>query len=408
MNTETLRAQSLFSRLMVEGIDLTELHSVPCGFQSLFGPPMGNGGRTRYVTDSRVIEFDVRKGNRGFSTPLHRGIVGKAMNKPKHVSGYFTSLARTFPLLHDTGLVTADQLLERTFSEDPLMPKTQFQRAQENARDVVKDIVRDHIYWMEYAAAQMVKTGKMDLIYGTSSTDEQIDTKRDSNHTVKVSASFATAGTSILDNLDTWSTLIVEDASRVPDVLLVGSSMPGYLAANTEIQAYANLAAAGTSGFSLVYFGDNYKPDPKYGFLMANGFRPLCKIITKMGRVINVFTYEGTYVLSGSTTYYLTSKEAILMSSQAACDRYFGPPEKLPPTQQMVADWNSLFGFDPENIQLPPNIDATPQVIDRRAFSCDVIRDGNNTAFEIAVQAAPMYVTRDTDSFVYCADVTSP
>jgi len=406
MNTETLAAQSLFSRLMIEGIDLSKLLAVPCGFQSLFGPPMGNGGRTRYVTDSRAIDVDVRKGNRGFSTPLHRGIVGKAMNKPKHVSGKFTSFARTFPLLHDTGLVTADQLLERVFDEEPWQPLTQFARAQRNARDVVADIVLDHIYWMEYAAVQMVKTGKMDLIYGTSSSDERIDTKRDSNHTYTAPASWATAGTSILDHLDSMATLIIEDANKVPDVLIVGGSVPGYLAANTEIQTYANLKAAGTAGFSIVWFGDNYVVEPRFAHMIANGFNPLCKVITKKGRKINIFTYEGNYVVSGSSTYYMGADEVVMMSSKAACDRYFGPPEKLTPTQQMQADWNSLFGFDPENIQLPPNIDATPEVIDRRCFSCDVRRNEQNTAFEVSVQAAPMYVTRDTDAFVYCADVT--
>jgi hypothetical protein len=409
MTIETLQAQQIFSRLMIEAIDLRRLHSVPCGAQALFGEPMANGGGTKYVPDSEVIEFDVRKGNRGISTFVHRGLLAKPLNKPAHVSGNFTSIARTFPLLHDTGLVTAAQLLKRVFGEPPGAPLTQFERARRNARTVFEDIVIDHLYAQEYSAWQMIKTGKMDLIYGTSSNDEKIDTKRDTDHTFKCSASWATAGTDLLGDIDTAGTLLIEDASVPLDVMVVGANIPGYIAKNTAVQTYANLVAAGTTGFALIYFGANNKPEARFNHMIANGFIPICKITTEKGRTVNVFRYEGGYVDSGGTFhYYVGDKEAIFFSSTAACDRYFGPPEKLPPTRQQVADWDEIFGFSPENIDLPPNIAATPRVIDPVEFSCDVRRNPDNTAFELTVQAAPMFVTRDTDYFAYIADVTAP
>lgn len=404
MTLETLTAAAIFSRLMIEPIDQRLQDRVPVGFQSFFGPQ--NGGREKFVLDSEVMEFDVRKGNRGISTFVHRGIYGEALNKPKHVGEKFTSLARTFPLLHDTGLVTAAQLNKRTFNESPYMPLTQFERAQKNAKQIAEDIINDFIYGMEYSAAQMIKTGKMDLIYNTSSSDEQLDTKRDSDHTFTVTASWATAGTSILDSIDSMATLVIQDSNQTPDFCIAGYSIPGYLAANTEILALAGVRGAGTSGFSLIYFGDNFKPDAKYQRLIDSGFTPICLLLTKMGRRIALFTYEKTYVRSASTTYYMGAKEFILGSTSAMCDRMFGPPEKLDPTDQMVKDWDQLFGYSPESPQMPPNVE-NPGVLNPLAFSCDVMRAPGNKAYEINVQAAPVYITRDTDAFVYCADVTS-
>lgn len=408
MALETLTAAQYFSRIMVEGIDDRRLIKAPCGGQALFGEPMGNGGQTRYAPDSEVIEFDVRKGNRGISTFVKRGTYSQPINKPKHVSGNFTSLARTFPLLLDSGIVTADQLLKRVHSESPYMPLTQWERARRHCGEVFEDIVLDHIYAMEYSAWQMIKTGKMDLVYNTSDANEKIDTKRTATHTFTVSASWATAGTSILGDVDSVCTLGVVDAGRPYDVMVVGSNTPGYIQKNTDILALAGIRGAGASGFDLIYFGNNNPVPAKLNYLVGNGYTPICQLKTPMGRVVNVMTYEGTYVRSGSTTYYVTAKEAVFFHSDAACDRYFGPYEKLPPTQQMVADWNEIFGFSPENISLPPNLIATDRVVDPMAFSCDVRRTPDNKAFEVAVQAAPMFVTRDTDSFAYIADVTAP
>ena len=409
MTIETLTASQNFSRLMIAGIDTRRINSAPAGGLCLFGEAMGNGGGTAYVPDSEVIEFDVRKGNRGISSYIHRGVVGKPMNKAIHESGNFTTLARTFPLLADSGIVSAAQLLKRVFNENPYEPLDQYTRARRHCSLILEDIVLDHIYAMERSAWQMIKTGKMDLIFDTSDTNEQIDTKRDTDHTYTVTASWATAGTDILGNIDTVCTLGVEDAGGAYDVMVVGSSIPGYLAANTAIKAYAGLNAAGTSGFELVWFGENAQPAARYQYLIDNGYNPICRLRTPMGRTLNVFTYEGTYVNSaGTTVYYLTANEAVWFRSNAACDRQFGPPEKLEPTEQMRADWDQIFGFNPDAIQLPPNIAASPGVIVPEAFSCDIMRTTDNKAYEIICQAAPIFTTRDTDAFAYCEDVTSP
>ena len=50
MAVETLTAADNFSRLMVEGIDETQLRKAPAGGLCLFGEPMGNGGEEDYPT----------------------------------------------------------------------------------------------------------------------------------------------------------------------------------------------------------------------------------------------------------------------------------------------------------------------------------------------------------------------
>lgn len=408
MTNETLAAQQIFSRLMVAAIDTRRVKRAPCLFQSLFGGQMGNGGGTMYVPDSEVVEFDVVKGTRSLATPVHRGHVSRPLNKATHVSGNFTSLARTFPLLVEQGTVTAAQLLKRVFAESPGAPLSQWERARRHASAVFEGQILSILAWQELAAAQMVKTGKQSLIYGTSSADEMIDTKRTATHTpATVAASWATAATSILTQCDTICSLGQADAGSPFDTLIIGDDVNGYLINNDEIKAYANIKAAGTSGYEMVWYGANYEPESKYGFLIANGAVPICKLRTKKGRTLNVFRYEGTYDLSGTPTSYVGAKEAIFFDSSAACDRFFGPAEKLSPTAQQVQDWAAMFGFMPTSPTLPPNIDATAGVIDSSEFSCDVRRNSENSAFELTTQAAPMYVTRETDKFAYIADVTA-
>lgn len=408
MANETLVAQQIFSRLMVANIDTRRIKKAPCLFQSLFGGQAGNGGGTMYVPDSEVVEFDVVKGTRLLATPVHRGHVSRPLNKAVHVSGNFTSLARTFPLLVEQGVVTAAQLLKRVFAESPGSPLSQWERARRHAAVVFESQILAILAWQELAAAQMVKTGKMSLIYGTTSADEMIDTKRVATHTpATVTASWATAGTSILAQCDTICSLGQADAGAPFDTLLVGDDVNGYIAANTEIQALANIKAAGTSGFEMVWYGANFNPDAKYNFIRKNGAVPICKLRTKKGREIGVFRYEGMYNLNGTETPHIGAKEAIFFDVSAACDRFFGPAEKLSPTNQMILDWAEIFGFMPKNPTLPTNIDATEGVIDASEFSCDVRRNSENSAFELTTQAAPMYVTRETDKFAYIADVTA-
>jgi hypothetical protein len=408
MTTETLVTAQNFSRFMLQAVDLRKFTRTPTGGQCLFGEPMGNGGGSMFIPDGEVIEIDIRKGSSRNAAYIPRGMVHDVQNRAKYTAGKFTTLARTFPLIADTGVVSQNELLKRCFGE-PVYGSTwtQNDRARKNASTIVERILCDHIVTQEISAWQMIKTGKLDLISGATSA-QQIDTKRESSHTYTVTASWATAGTKILDSCDLVLNLGQKDAGVAYDTMVVGSDVVGYLWANTEILTVANLKGAGTSGFSIVWFGSNFQPDARYTHMIANGYLPICQLRTKMGRTINVFSYDKTYNNGSTDVYFVTAKEAIFFSSKAQCDRYYGPAEMLPPTDQMVKDLDTLFGWGMGTPSyIPEQVDATPGVVRPDGFFVDVQRGGKNSLYEINVQSTYMQFTTETDAFAYIADVTA-
>ena len=403
MQYETPIAMDQLTRFFTEALDLTNLHAVPHGMQSFFGNP-ATGGRTRYVTDAKTLEFDVRDGVQDVTTLVHRGVTGSILNKAKLIGGKFTSFNRAFPLGEDEGIVSADQILERGFNESVGQVATRIDRMRNLSRDIIFEMVRRAIRTQERLAWQMLRVGKMDTIIGTSSADEQIDTKRAVAHTFSPSATWANAGTSILTDLDGMCDLVVKDGGMVPDTMIAGSLIPGYIEKNTEILARANVKGAETSGFSVTWIGENVKVGAEFSRMVENGFNPVARIRTPKGRTITVFVYEGGYVTSGTFYPFITTDHVVLCSSQARCDRYFGPPERLPMTTQDRTDYAEIFGFPPESTPMPPNVPST-DVIAPAEFYFDARRAQDGKSLILRCQWAPVYIAVDTHAFVYCDTV---
>lgn len=402
-NYTATATMDILTRYMVETLDLTNLIQVPRGFQSFFGNP-ATGGKTRFSTDAKTVEFDVRDGQQGISTLIHRGIVSQPLNKTMLVGGKFTSFNRAFPLAEEEGIISADQILERAFGESTISTLTRRDRMRELALDIASEMIRRAVRTQEILAAQMVRTGKMDTIIGTSSSNEQIDTKRASAHTMSPSASWATPSTSILTDLDSAITLGIRAGYQI-DGVVVGSLIPGYVYNNTEIKAFAGIAGANTSGYEVAYIGENVKVEDKFSRFVANGFVPFARFRTPMGRTITMFTYEGGYVASSTFYPFITTDHAIFFSSAARCDRYFGPPETLPMSEQSRADYADIFGFAPEVTPAPANVGGVGDVIRPDEFFFDVRRASDQKSLIVRCQYAPMYITTDTNAFVYCDTV---
>lgn len=402
MQYETPIAMDQLTRFFVETLDLTNLRAVPHGMQSFFGNP-ATGGRTRFVTDAKTLEFDVRDGVQDVTTLVHRGTTGQLLNKAKLTGGRFTSFNRAFPLGEDEGIVSADQLLERGFGEGVgnLAIATRIDRMRNLSRDLLFEMVRRAIRTQEVLAWQMIRTGKMDTIIGTSNSDEQIDTKRKSANTLTRSGDWATAATDIIGDIDSACDLVIKNGGLTPDAMIVGSLTPKYLEDNTAIKARAAVMGAGTSGFDVTWIGENVKVGPQFQRMVDNGFNPIARIRTYKGRTVTVFTYEGGYVSSSTFYPFVAEDAAVFFSSQARCDRYFGPAERLPLTAQDRADYAEIFGFMPEATPMPPNVPSS-DVIAPAEFYFDARRSQDGKSLILRAQWAPVYVTVDTNAFVYC------
>ncbi len=399
-NYSATATMDILTRYMVETLDLTNLVTVPRGFQSFFGNP-ATGGKTRFSTDAKTLEFDVRDGQQGITTLVHRGIVSQPLNKDMLIAGKFTSFNRAFPLGEEEGIISADQVLERVYGESTISTKTRRDRMRELAMELRDEMIRRAIRTQEILACQMLRTGKMDTIIGTTDTTEQIDTKRHTAHTMSPSAAWNIAGTHINVDCDTAFDLGLRDGYMI-DGCIIGSDIPAYLRGNTDLKAEAALAGAETSGFSTVWIGENVKVGAQFQRMIDNGFTAVARIRTPKGRTITFFTYEGGYIASSTFYPFLQTDGAIFFDSRARCDRYFGPPEMLPTTEQARADYADIFGFAPESGEMPPNVFGVGDVIRPDEFYFDVRRALDNKSLIVRSQYAPMYITTDTNAFVFC------
>lgn len=388
----------LLTRFMVETHDTTNLIGVPTGFQSFFGNP-ATGGRTRFSTDAKTVEFDVRAGQQGMTTLVHRGIVSQPLDKTRLTGGRHTAFNRAFPLGEDEAIISADQILERAFGESAAQTMSRLDRMRQMARELGDEMVRRAIRTQEYLAAQMIRTGKQDTIIGTTSTDEQLDTKRLTAHTMSPSASWALAGTHILTDFDSAYELGRLQGYSI-DTVVLGSDIPTYLLSNTDIGNWAAKSGAMTSGFEVAWIGENVKVGPQFQRMVDNGFNPVARFRTPKGRTITAFTYEGGYVSSGTFYPYVPTDYAIFMDSQARCDRYFGPPERMPMTTSDRQDFVDVFGLDPATLPAPANVGSVGDAVRMEEFYFDVRRSSDAKSLVIRCQYAPMYITTDTNAFV--------
>ena len=128
-------------------------------------------------------------------------------------------------------------------------------------------------------------------------------------------------------------------------------------------------------------------------------------ITTYRGRHVSVFTYEGSYKnAAGTKVPIMSDDEVIFGSTDARCDRYFGPGERLPMTTQEKTDYLEIFGFSPSAPKMPRDI-GKDNIIVAAEFYPDVVRSLDGKSFLPRLQYAPMFISVDTNSFAHIENV---
>lgn len=104
--------------------------------------------------------------------------------------------------------------------------------------DTLEDLVGQVHFAMEYAAVNILKGGTASLtIDGASQTvGEAYSTSPD--HTPTAGTTWATTSTDIISDIETWKSLIAQDAGEKADFILLDPTAHGYLINNTTIQNY--------------------------------------------------------------------------------------------------------------------------------------------------------------------------
>ena len=391
-------ASDPYSRLMAQAFDERDFIGNPTGFLSFFGRP--GFGTTRFSPVASVVDINIMRGNEKTAALVPRGTISKPLGTTqKNANGTrYSTFSRRFPLSLEESNISADQLEFKMLTEDPTMPRDHLMRLRELALDEHKEQVRRTIRLFERLAAQSVLTGKQDAILGAG-TDMQYDFMRKATHSFAAAGSggsWATAGSTVIADIEKGCDLIRKDAHVTPDFLGLDKDSIDGLMKNTEFIAYAE-----SRRINLLQFGPE-TPMPAWGArLVAAGWIWRGRLDTPSGYSLNVFTYMDTYYdeATSTTVGYLPEDTAIIGSSQAICDRYFGPPERLPMSPTEAAEMRYFMGIDPNVGMLPPNIKGAGDVISPSMFYFDAYKSGRKT-FTVETQSAPIFVPTMTDAWV--------
>jgi hypothetical protein len=387
---------------MAQAFDERAIIGNPTGFLSWFNRP--GYSTTKFSPVASVVDINIVRGNERTAVMVPRGTISKPLGKSqKNAQGTrYTTFSRRFPLALEESTISSDQLEFKGLTEDPTMPADHLSRMRGLALEAHQEQVRRMIRLFERLAAQAILTGKQDAIIGAGA-DYQYDFKRKATHSFAASGaggSWGSAASDVIGCIETGCDLVRQDAHMNPDVLLLSKESIAGLMDNTAFTAFSN-----SRRINLLQFGPDTPMPPQFAPMVASGWIWRGRLDTPSGYTLNVFTYMDTYADyndgtdATTVTPYLSSNTALIGSSQAICDRYFGPPERLPLSPMEASEMRYFMGIDPAVGMMPPNIKGNPGIIDGRMFYFDAYKNGRRT-FAIETQAAPIFVPTSTDSWV--------
>lgn len=384
--------QDLFSRFQAGIFDEKKLISVPTGFQAFFGNP-ANESETIFSPDANQVDIDIIRGNERVSALIPRGSISRSLGTVQKnlKTERFSSFSRKYPLAEEEGDITGDQLLQRIAGENPYEVKTRMTRLRHHAAKIHSESIRKLARLFEILSAQSILTGVQDAGGG-----EQYDFHRNSTHNADVGTSWAGGSANILGDIDGGCAKVRANGHMTADMLILGSTAMGSIVKDTTVAGIAD-----NRRFTYVAFGPNNQPPPKFARFIAGGFIPQGSLNTPAGNSLWLFTYLDVYTDSaGDPAKYLGDTLAVICSSGARCDRYFGPPENLPMTPMKAQLYREFFGFDPNSIPTSVKMRDAGNIIDSAMFYSDAYVSSDWKKISVRTQTAPIFATTQTDAFV--------
>jgi hypothetical protein len=353
-----------------------------------------------------VVDIEIRRANQRTAALAPRGMISTPLGGalPATSLTRHSAFSRRFPLSIEEGSISADQLEFRLMGEAAYQPADHLTRVRSLALSHHQEQVRRTARLFEVLAAQSILTGFQDAILGAAAagdTDHIYDFVRLATHTfVAPGGTWTAPAAPAIGDMETGCDLIRTDASVTPDFVLLGRTAMDNLTANTQVLA---LAASRRANFIGLGAGDSVISNPmptKFQRFVDGGWIYRGYLETPSGYHLSIFTYLDTYVnAAGVVTPYMPLNDVLLGSSEAICDRYFGPPERLPLSPSEEADMKFFMGVDPAGGMMPPKIKGAADVITPAMFSFDFYKSGRKT-FTVETQSAPLFVPTMTDAWV--------
>lgn len=393
-----------YTRFMVEKFDERKTVPVPTAFQGAFYGREETGAKTVFETNAKLIEIDIVRstGNR-MAQMVNRGTHSDDVSRIKNQKeGKFTNVGRAWPLVETSGSIENDELLDRQAGVNPYALQTRQDRLTMKAMDIHAEHTKQHITTAEFLCREALFTGEHPAIIGTTNSDFVYDFYRHADNFITAGTVWTNVAADILGDIDSGADEIQQNSFLFGDYgLILDATAFGGLKKNTIISGDAD-----NRRYQFVALGGNIVELPtEFSKYKENGFNPRGYIETPKGRKVWIFTYDLTFIDdfttpgTDTTTNWIPSGKALMFSPKARCDRYFGPPDRLPVTPQEAAWYREMFGFDMTAMPELPAI-QNPGVIDSRMFYCDAYVGPGNKAVFTRTQSAPIMPTTQTDAFV--------
>jgi hypothetical protein len=394
---QTPLAVDQFSRFMVDMFDEKDVIGCSTVWQSWFGRPE-HGSRTHFSPDANDVDIDIMRGNERIAALIHRGSdsIHLGQTQPKTNTQNYSSFSRKFPLAEEESSITAHKLLSRMAGENPYEGRTRLDRNRALALEYHLEHIRRYVRLFEVLAGASLLNGQMPGILGTANSDLIYDFRRNAALTITPAVPWNAPAADIMGDIDTGCQTLREIGHVSPNVLFIGASAMDAFIKDTTVQTLAD-----NRRYELIEVSTNNPVPPQLAPLVASGAIARGRLRTPRGYEVWLFTYIDVYTDSnGNPQPYLPEDMALLGYYGARCDRYFGPPERLPVTPQDAAWYQSMFGFNMTSPPMPANVKNMGAIINPAMFYSDAYESPDKKKVVVRTQAAPIYATTQTDAFV--------
>ena len=396
MNQSTPLGVSLYSRYMAAPFDEGTIIPGSTGFLAMFGRP---GGYTMFSPDANIVDIDIIKENRTIAPTVIRGTYSKKLDAKMLGGTTFNTITRGYPLIERELVFGVAELTDRRPGESPYSARTRLDRMREMAqRNHIKS-ARQIVGTMELMASQSILNGKMEAVIGTTNTSLIYDFGRNAGNTITPTIAWDAANCTILADIDKACDAVRVNGKANPDGMLLGKDAMNYFLRDADVRAVAD-----NRRFELIIVSNNNPVPPQFQPLIEGGWIARGRLDTPSGYALWLFTYLDSYNDGTNDVPFMPADEALVFSSKARCDRYFGPSEILPMDPAREAWMQYYFGFGAA-VPTPPNVTNLGSVINQSMFYVDAYPSPDFKSITTRTQAAPIYAPTQVDAFALLVDL---
>lgn len=386
-----------YARFMADAFDERDVIAVTSAWQAFFGA-RESAGRTVFSDAANVVDIDIVRGNERTAVLIQRGTDANPTSLQKNTQTQnYSNFARLYPLAEEVGSIDSSQLNNRVAGENPYSGSTQMDRLRALSLDHHMEHIRRIVRLNELLAGQSILFGQQPSIGVDLSINSSLiyDFQRNAANTITVGTGWNQVGATILADIDGACDIIRQNGKIQPDMIVIGGQALDEFINNTDVQTKAD-----NRRFELIEVSTNNPVPPQYARFVEGGFNARGRLRTPKGYVLWIFSYlDGFEDSSGTFNKYMPEDVALIASSRARCDRYFGPSDRLPLSNQEAAYYQEVFGFNPNLPPMPANISNMDHAVNPAMFHFDSYHSNNRKTISVRTQCAPIYATTHTDAF---------